>query len=153
MSPTEARWVLESRKWIPPFSFALGGLLVLNEISQYAVSPLYAVFARDHYQAFADAWHLYGMTQWYLWIATSTLLAILLLVHAVRARRLPAPLPLITAGLVLFWTGYLVIRLVGQLIPPGSIAAGVFFSLTSTAITLTAAALLIIGGIRLRQRR
>lgn len=145
------------------FAIVVGVLGLVSVVADFAVTPLYALFATSNEQAFADAWVGTGMVLWAVRVACSVVLAALLLAGWFWARQSRTPLVLMTAGLLLGWgwrllTRYLDLwgfgRFAGETDPSADLVRlATISTVVDESVAVASAALLIAGAAMMRHRQ
>lgn len=152
-------WLVPLHRWLAVLAWIVGGLLVFFVVLNYALTPLYDVFAPGHMDAFADVVVLSSSVLWWILVTTSGLAAVLLVVcwpkDELPARR---ALALIGAGLVAYWPWKLLdgwLDLWGIRSPaeatPEIVRLATVDAILSQTITVVSACLMIAGAVRVNR--
>lgn len=146
------------RVWVPRLAFVVAGVLLLIVVADYALTPLYTVFAPDNLDAFAAVSVGLLTVAWWVLLAASLALAVVL---AWSWPGMPAAahrwLLLVGAGLVLYWGWSVVTASVDVWgmggfvdVTPELTLRATLAAVVGTVVALIAACLLVVGGLRLR---
>lgn len=148
-------------RWLAVLASIAGGLLVYFVVLNYALTPLYNVFAPSHMQEFTDVVVLSSSVLWWTLVAISGIIAVLLVVcRATEERPSRRALVLIRAGLFAYWAWKL---LDGWLDPwgirsftdatPEMVRLATTDAILSQTIAIVSAGLIIAGAVRLNRAR
>lgn len=155
------RWLVPLHRWLAVLAWIAGALLVYFVVLDYALTPLYYVFAPSNMQEFADVVVLSGSMLWWTLVTISGVIVVLLVVCWPNEER-PGrrALVLIGAGLVAYWSWEL---LDGWLDPwgirgftdatPEMVRLATMDMILSQTITIVSAGLIIAGAVRLNRAR
>lgn len=154
------RWWVQLRPWLAVLAWIVGGLLVFLVGWNYALTPLYDIFAPSNVQGFTEVASLSGWVLWWSLVTTSVALAVLLMVCWPKEER-PGrrALVMIGAGLVANWSW----RLVDDWLDPWGIRSftdttpemvrlATVDIIVSETITIVSAGLLIAGAVLVKRR-
>lgn len=155
----QSRGYVRAHLWLVGLGWIASGLLIFFVVLNYALSPLYSVFASRYLQEFADAAHLVGWSAWWAMVAVSCAAAVLLIVvwpKAVGSGR--RALVLMGAGFSAYWCWYLLnrwldvwgVRSSPDPTPDFFLRANLV-AFASQAIDVISAVLIIVGAILLRR--
>ncbi len=151
---------MQLRPWLAVLAWIVGGLLVFLVGWNYALTPLYDIFAPSNVQGFTEVASLSGWVLWWSLVTTSVALAVLLMVCWPKEER-PGrrALVMIGAGLVANWSW----RLVDDWLDPWGIRSftdttpemvrlATVDIIVSETITIVSAGLLIAGAVLVKRR-
>jgi hypothetical protein len=153
------RWLVHLHRWLAVLAWIAGGLLVYFVVLDYALTPLYDVFAPNHMQEFADGVVLSSAVLWWTLVTISGVAVVMLVICWPNEER-PGrrALVLIGSGLVANWSWKL---LDGWLDPwgirsftdatPEMVRLATTEMILSQTITIVSAGLIIAGAVRLNR--